>query len=101
MTDAVAEVFPPSPVPTDDEYVGCFQDMVADRVLTTVMTDDAMSIEVTSFHGRRVRPLYISCCLVLASWIGNAYNVVNHSHGGDSRHCLLAGVLHLSRRPFI
>ena len=47
MTDSVAEVFPTSAVPTDVEYVGCFNDMVADRVLTTVMTDDAMTLEVT------------------------------------------------------
>lgn len=61
MTDSVAEVFPPSAAPTSDEYVGCFNDMVADRVLTTVMTDDAMTLEVTLVHELRVSPLYITC----------------------------------------
>lgn len=47
MTQSEVEVFPPGPAPTSDEYLGCFNDMVADRVLTTVVTDKAMTLEVS------------------------------------------------------
>ena len=46
MTDTEIEVADPSPVPTSDEYVGCFSDLVGDRVLTTVTTGEAMTLEV-------------------------------------------------------
>lgn len=47
MTDTEVEVAAPSPVPTSNEYVGCFSDMVGDRVLTTVTTNEAMTLEVS------------------------------------------------------
>lgn len=49
MTDAVVESPPPGAVPTSDDYVGCFSDMVGDRVLTTVTSNDAMTLGVSSF----------------------------------------------------
>ena len=30
-------------VPTSGDYVGCYNDLVGDRVLTTVSTDDAIT----------------------------------------------------------
>lgn len=56
MTDTDVESSPPGAVPTGDEYVGCFSDMVGDRVLTTVTSDEAMTLEVrtVSIPGPRV-----------------------------------------------
>ena len=50
MTDTEVEVFPPSPAPSSDDYVGCYNDMVGDRLLTTVDTYDALTpaVSVTS-----------------------------------------------------
>lgn len=50
MTEGEPEVFTPGPVPTSEDYLGCFNDMVADRVLTTVVTDAAMTLEVSVTH---------------------------------------------------
>lgn len=49
MTDSEVEVSLPSPAPTSDDYVGCFSDMVGDRVLTIVATDDALIPAVSVF----------------------------------------------------
>lgn len=49
MTDTEVESSPPGAVPTSDEYLGCFSDMVGDRVLATVTSDDAMTLEVSLF----------------------------------------------------
>lgn len=43
------EVFPPSPAPSGEDYVACFNDMVGGRLLTTVSRDDAMTLEVSVF----------------------------------------------------
>eukprot|EP00904_Undaria_pinnatifida_P011612 jgi/Undpi1/7581/HiC_scaffold_23.g10054.m1 len=40
------EVDVSSPVPDSDDYIGCYNDMLGDRVLTTVITDDAMTSAV-------------------------------------------------------
>lgn len=48
MTAAEVESSPPGAVPTSDEYVGCFSDTIADRVLTTVTSNDAMTLEVST-----------------------------------------------------
>lgn len=51
MTDAVVGQLPSSPhVPTSDEYIGCFTDLIADRVLTTVSTDDFSMDPTVSIH---------------------------------------------------
>lgn len=47
MVDYELEESPPSPAPTDDDYVGCFTDMVSDRVLTIVMTNEDLTPEVS------------------------------------------------------
>ena len=47
MTDFDADVSSTSAVPTSDDYVGCFNDLIADRVLTTVTTDDALTPAVS------------------------------------------------------
>ena len=48
------EVDVSSPVPDSDDYIGCYNDMLGDRVLTTVITDDAMTSAVSYF---------LACCL--------------------------------------
>ena len=50
MPDSEVEVFPPSPAPSSDDYIGCYNDMISDRLLTTVDTDDALTpaVSVTS-----------------------------------------------------
>lgn len=45
MAEGEPEVFPPGLAPTSEDYLGCFNDDVTDRVLTTVVTDDAMTLE--------------------------------------------------------
>lgn len=47
MVDHELEESPPSPAPTGDDYVGCFTDMVSDRVLTIVMTNEDLTPEVS------------------------------------------------------
>lgn len=47
MTGYDADVSSPGAVPTSDDYVGCYNDLVADRVLTNVMTDDALTPAVS------------------------------------------------------
>lgn len=47
MTESEVEVFPPGPAQTSEDYLGCFNDMVGDRVLTTVSSDEAMTLEVS------------------------------------------------------
>lgn len=46
MVDTDPVVSPPSPAPTSDFYVGCFNDMMADPVMTNVTVDDALTSEV-------------------------------------------------------
>lgn len=46
MVETDLEVSPPSPAPTSDSYVGCFNDMIADRVMASVTVDDALTPEV-------------------------------------------------------
>lgn len=46
VESSVEEVESPAE-PEDDDYVGCFSDMVGDRILFTVETDAAMTIEVS------------------------------------------------------
>lgn len=48
MKHAEVEVFPAVPAPTSDDYVGCFDDRLGDRVLSTVETDDALTLEVSA-----------------------------------------------------
>lgn len=48
MAEGEPEVFPPGLAPTSEDYLGCFNDDVTDRVLTTVVTDDAMTLEVSA-----------------------------------------------------
>eukprot|EP00904_Undaria_pinnatifida_P011695 jgi/Undpi1/7656/HiC_scaffold_23.g10129.m1 len=43
MTDYDADVSSPGVVPTSGDYVGCYNDLVGDRILTTVFTDDALT----------------------------------------------------------
>lgn len=56
MTESEVEVFPPGPAPTSEDFLGCFKDTVSDRVLTTVVTDNAMILEVSES--------YTTCVLV-------------------------------------
>lgn len=63
MTDTAVEVSSPGPEPTSDDYVGCFSDMVGDRVLTTVTTDDALTPAVSVFSR-----VVISTIFSLADW---------------------------------
>lgn len=51
MTDTLVEVSPLTLIPDGDEYVGCFNDVVGDRVLTTVSTYDDLTLEVSIFCG--------------------------------------------------
>lgn len=46
MTDYDVDVSMTTAAPTGDDYVGCYNDLVADRVLTNVITDDALTPDV-------------------------------------------------------
>lgn len=46
MVDHELGESPPSPAPTGDDYVGCFNDMISDRVLAIVMTNEDLTPEV-------------------------------------------------------
>lgn len=48
MVDSEIEVLPSSPAPTSDDHVGCFNDRIGDRVMTSVMIDDALTPEVST-----------------------------------------------------
>lgn len=48
MTDYDADASAPGLFPTSEDYVGCFNDLVADRVLTTVITDDFLTPAVST-----------------------------------------------------
>lgn len=50
MVDSEVEVSAPSPAPTGDDYVGCFSDMVSDRVMTSVLTSDDLTPEVKRYY---------------------------------------------------
>lgn len=47
MVESELEVSPPSPAPTGDNYVGCFNDMVSDRVMTIVISSEDLTVEVS------------------------------------------------------
>lgn len=103
MTDFDADVSSSGLVPTSDDYVGCYNDLVADRVLTTVTTDDALtpavsmgSIRPFFFGGVRfvcvnqffstTAPLGLGTCLYRVNSIcfleqhpANRYTLVTHS----------------------
>lgn len=49
MTNAEVVSFSRGPVPTSDDNIGCFSDVVGDRVLATVTTDNAMTVEVSVY----------------------------------------------------
>ena len=57
MTDSEVEEFPPSPAPSSDDYVGCFNDLVGDRVLTTVDTYDTLTPAVSETSRTATSPL--------------------------------------------
>lgn len=48
VESSVEEVEPPAE-PEDDDYVGCFLDTISDRIMFTVETDAAMTIEVSPY----------------------------------------------------
>ena len=52
MTDYDADVSSPGVVPTSGDYVGCYNDLVGDRILSTVLTDDALTpaVSISSKH---------------------------------------------------
>ena len=87
MTDTEVEVFPPSPAPSSDDYVGCYNDMVGDRLLTTVDTYDALTpaVSVTSratswqlpyIYIHICRPLLLSFSVRMDAPIGEAPGVI-------------------------
>lgn len=47
MTDTEVAEVSSSPAPSSEDYIGCFSDMVGDRLLTTVTTDDALTPDVS------------------------------------------------------
>lgn len=81
MTDAVSEEVASAPVPTSDEYVGCFTDMIGDRVLTTVSTDDGAMTTTVSFHScNRTSGRGLHLSLVSVSWVSNTVILVDSSY---------------------
>lgn len=47
MVEYDLAVSPPSPAPTDASYVGCFNDMIDDRIMSTVLIMEDLTPEVT------------------------------------------------------
>lgn len=61
MTDYGLEVSPPSHSPTGDGFLGCYNDMVGDRVLTSVTTNEDLTPQVSVDLCHKQHPV-LECC---------------------------------------